>query len=42
MIRGRNRRRVLRPIFRAFAKEFLQYAKTHTKPGTHTFYECVP
>jgi len=27
------------PIFRAFAKEFLQYAKTHTKPGTHTFYE---
>jgi len=25
-------------IFRAFAKEFLQYAKTHTKPGTHTFY----
>ena len=26
------------PIFRAFAKEFLQYAKTHTKPGTHTFY----
>jgi integrase len=27
------------PIFRAFAKEFLQYAKTHTKPGTQTFYE---
>lgn len=27
------------PIFRAFAKEFLQYAKTHTKPGTHTFYD---
>ena len=26
------------PIFRQFAKEFLQYAKTHTKPGTHTFY----
>ena len=26
------------PIFRAFAKEFLQYAKTHTKPGTQTFY----
>jgi integrase len=27
------------PIFRAFGKEFLQYAKTHTKPGTHTFYD---
>jgi len=27
------------PIFRAFAKEFLQYAKTNTKPGTVTFYE---
>jgi len=27
------------PVFRPFAKEFLQYAKTHTKPGTHTFYE---
>ena len=27
------------PVFRSFAKEFLQYAKTHTKPGTHTFYE---
>jgi len=27
------------PIFRVFAKEFLQYAKTHTKPGTHTFYD---
>jgi integrase len=26
------------PVFKAFAKEFLQYAKTHTKPGTHTFY----
>jgi integrase len=26
------------PVFRAFSKEFLQYAKTHTKPGTHTFY----
>jgi integrase len=26
------------PVFRAFASEFLQYAKTHTKPGTHTFY----
>jgi integrase len=26
------------PVFRAFVKEFLQYAKTHTKPGTHTFY----
>lgn len=26
------------PVFRAFAKDFLQYAKTHTKPGTHTFY----
>lgn len=26
------------PVFRAFAKEFLQYAKSHTKPGTHTFY----
>jgi integrase len=26
------------PLFRPFAKEFLQYAKTHTKPGTHTFY----
>jgi len=26
------------PVFRAFTKEFLQYAKTHTKPGTHTFY----
>ena len=38
MILGRNPQRALRPIFRAFAKEFLQYAKTHTKPGTHTFY----
>jgi integrase len=27
------------PLFRVFAKEFLQYAKTHTKPGTHTFYD---
>jgi len=27
------------PVFRAFAKEFLQYARTHTKPGTVTFYE---
>src|SRR6266496_5680186 len=27
------------PIFRAFAKEFLQYARTHTKPGTVTFYD---
>ncbi len=27
------------PIFRVFAKEFLQYANTHTKPGTVTFYE---
>ena len=26
------------PVFRMFAKEFLAYAKTHTKPGTHTFY----
>jgi integrase len=26
------------PIFRTFAKEFLQYANTHTKPGTRTFY----
>lgn len=26
------------PIFRALAKQFLSYAKTHTKPGTHTFY----
>jgi integrase len=26
------------PVFRAFATEFLQYAKTHTTPGTHTFY----
>lgn len=27
------------PIFRAFAKEFLQYIKTQRKPGTHTFYD---
>lgn len=26
------------PIFRAFAKEFLQHARTHTKPSTVTFY----
>lgn len=26
------------PVFRAFAKEFLQYAKTQRKVGTHTFY----
>ena len=26
------------PIFRSFAKEALQYAKTHTKPGSHKFY----
>lgn len=26
------------PIFRRFAKEILQHAKTHTKPGTHSFY----
>ena len=26
------------PIFRAFAKEFLQFAKTNTKPGTMMFY----
>lgn len=26
------------PVFRSFAKEVLQYAKTHTKPGTHKFY----
>jgi integrase len=26
------------PVFRAFAREFLQYANTHTKPGTATFY----
>ena len=26
------------PVFRPFATEFLQYAKTHTKQGTHTFY----
>lgn len=30
------------PIFRAFTKEFLLYAKTQTKPGTARFYEsCV-
>jgi len=27
------------PIFRAFSKDFLQYAQTHTKAGTVTFYE---
>lgn len=27
------------PVFRLFAKEFLQCAKTQTKPGTRTFYE---
>jgi len=26
------------PVFRLFAKEFLQFAKTNTKAGTHTFY----
>jgi integrase len=26
------------PIFRAFAKEFLQHVKTQRKSGTHTFY----
>lgn len=30
------------PIFRAFTKEFLEFSKTHTKPGTITFYEgCI-
>lgn len=29
------------PLFRAFAKEFLAYAETHTKPGTHTFYDVA-
>lgn len=28
------------PIFRAFAKEALLYAKTHTKPGSHKFYRA--
>lgn len=27
------------PIFRAFSRQFLQYANTHTKLGTHKFYE---
>lgn len=27
------------PAFRAFAKEFVQYCTTHTKPGTRTFYD---
>jgi integrase len=26
------------PVFRVFAKEFLQHVKTQRKPGTHTFY----
>lgn len=26
------------PVFRAFAREFLAHAKTHTEQGTHTFY----
>ena len=26
------------PIFRAFSKEFLKFAETNTKPGSHTFY----
>lgn len=26
------------PVFRAFAREFLAYAETHTMPGTRTFY----
>ncbi len=26
------------PLFRPFAREFLQFANTHTKAGTHTFY----
>ena len=26
------------PAFKVFAKEFLTYAATHTKPGTHDFY----
>src|SRR5271165_6030589 len=26
------------PVFRSFAKEVLQYAKSQTKPGTHKFY----
>jgi integrase len=26
------------PTFRAFSKEFLSHSKTHTKPGTQTFY----
>jgi integrase len=30
------------PIFRVFTKEFLQYAKTHTKDGTYKFYsDCL-
>ena len=29
------------PEFRAFAKGFLQYAKTHTKQGTFTFYDVA-
>ena len=27
------------PVFRAFSKEFLKYAETNTKAGTHTFYD---
>jgi len=27
------------PVFRTFAKDFLQFCKTHTKPGTHKFYD---
>lgn len=27
------------PVFRTFAKEFVQYCTTHTKPGTRTFYD---
>jgi integrase len=27
------------PIFRAFSKEFLKFAETNTKPGSHTFYK---
>ena len=30
------------PIFRAFSKDFLKFAETNTKPGTHTFYRvCI-
>jgi integrase len=27
------------PVFRSFSKEFLKYAETNTKAGTHTFYD---